>query len=130
MQTPILDNALITIKKMTDDLAGSLPLKNIQTYLKNLSSPRLEWPTLKIGNLVVPKPIVQGGMGVGLSLSGLASAVANAGGIGVIAANAIGMLEKDYFKDGKEANLRAFRREIRTARRNQTALLASILWLP
>ena len=37
-----------------------------------------------IGDLKVPVPIIQGGMGIGISLSGLASAVANMGGIGVI----------------------------------------------
>ena len=37
---------------------------------------------LRIGDLTAPLPIVQGGMGVGVSLSGLASAVANEGGIG------------------------------------------------
>ena len=41
-------------------------------------------PKLQIGDLTVEKPIIQGGMGVGISLSGLASAVANEGGIGVI----------------------------------------------
>ncbi|MCK4888501.1 MAG: nitronate monooxygenase, partial [Candidatus Aminicenantes bacterium] len=56
-------------------------------------------PPLKIGNLTAKIPIVQGGMGVGISLSGLASAVSRAGGIGVIAANAIGMIEPDYFKN-------------------------------
>ena len=35
--------------------------------------------TLKIGNLSIQVPIIQGGMGVGISLSGLASAVANEG---------------------------------------------------
>ena len=39
---------------------------------------------LNIGNLSISVPIVQGGMGVGISLSGLASAVANEGGVGVI----------------------------------------------
>jgi len=39
---------------------------------------------LRIGNLVVAVPVVQGGMGVGISLSGMAAAVANEGGIGVI----------------------------------------------
>ncbi len=34
-------------------------------------------------------PIMQGGMGVGISLSGLASAVANAGGIGIISGTGI-----------------------------------------
>jgi len=37
-----------------------------------------------IGNIEIKTPIIQGGMGVGISLSGLASAVANEGGIGVI----------------------------------------------
>ncbi|HBE79789.1 MAG TPA: nitronate monooxygenase, partial [Firmicutes bacterium] len=40
---------------------------------------------LNIGDFTTKLPIIQGGMGVGVSLSGLASAVANAGGIGVIA---------------------------------------------
>ena len=39
---------------------------------------------LKIDDISVKVPILQGGMGVGVSLSGLASAVTNAGGIGVI----------------------------------------------
>lgn len=37
-----------------------------------------------IGDLKIPVPIIQGGMGIGISLSGLASAVANMGGVGVI----------------------------------------------
>ncbi len=74
---------------------------------------------LQIGNLKVSLPIIQGGMGVAISLSGLASAVANAGGIGVISAVAIGMTEPDYMKNYKEANKRALRKEIRKAR-NQT----------
>jgi nitronate monooxygenase len=32
---------------------------------------------LRIGNLTIAVPIIQGGMGVGISLSGLAAAVAN-----------------------------------------------------
>ncbi len=71
---------------------------------------------LKIGNLEVPVPIVQGGMGVGVSLSGLASAVANQGGIGVISAVAIGLLDNDNRKHIKEKNKSAFRNEIRKAR--------------
>ena len=53
-------------------------------------------PKLTIGNRSASLPIIQGGMGVGISLSGLASAVAVQGGIGVIAANGIGMIEPDY----------------------------------
>lgn len=73
-------------------------------------------PSLKIGELEAKIPIIQGGMGVGVSLSGLASAVANEGGIGVIAIAAIGMLEPDFSTNFKEANKRALRKEIRNAR--------------
>ena len=55
-------------------------------------------------------------MGVAISLSGLASAVANAGGIGVIAAAGIGMKEPDFKTNFLEANRRALRHEIRRAR--------------
>jgi len=73
-------------------------------------------PKLQIGDLESSIPIVQGGMGVGISLAGLASAVANEGGIGVISAAGIGMLEPDFNKNFKEANKRALRREIKKAR--------------
>jgi NAD(P)H-dependent flavin oxidoreductase YrpB (nitropropane dioxygenase family) len=73
-------------------------------------------PKLRIGDLEANIPIVQGGMGVGISLSGLASAVANEGGIGVISAAGIGMLEPDFNRNFKEANKRALRREIKKAR--------------
>jgi nitronate monooxygenase len=75
-----------------------------------------EMKCLVIGDIVAKIPIVQGGMGVGISLSGLAAAVANAGGVGVIAGAGIGLLEPDGFKDFLGANIRALQREIRTAR--------------
>jgi len=71
---------------------------------------------LKIGNLTVKVPIIQGGMGVAISLSGLASAVANEGGIGVISAVGIGMSEPDYIKNFRNANKRALRKEIKKTR--------------
>lgn len=71
---------------------------------------------LIIGDKVAPLPIVQGGMGVGVSLAGLASAVANQGGVGVIASAGIGMNEPDFFTNFLEANDRALRREIRKAK--------------
>ena len=76
----------------------------------------MPFPSLKIGNLTAKVPVVQGGMGVGISLSGLASAVANQGGIGVIAGAMIGMKEPDVAKNPLEANLRALRNEIIKAR--------------
>ncbi len=78
---------------------------------------------LRIGNLEANIPIIQGGMGVGISLSGLASAVANEGGIGVISATGIGMLEPDFNSNFKEANERALRREIKMARAMTTGIL-------
>jgi nitronate monooxygenase len=71
---------------------------------------------LKFGDLTAKLPIIQGGMGVGVSLSGLASAVANEGGVGVIAAAAIGMFEPDFSNDFLQANINALRREVRKAR--------------
>ncbi len=69
-----------------------------------------------IGDLKINKPVVQGGMGVGVSLSRLAAAVANEGGIGVIASVGAGLLEDDFKSDYQEANIRALRNEIRKAR--------------
>ena len=70
----------------------------------------------QIGDLKIKLPVIQGGMGVAISLSGLASAVANEGGVGVISAVAIGMLEPDYVKNFREANKSALRKEIRKAK--------------
>jgi nitronate monooxygenase len=78
---------------------------------------------LKIGDLTTKLPIIQGGMGVGVSLSGLASAVANSGGIGVIATAGIGMLEPDFAGDFLGANIRALRNEIRKARKMSTGII-------
>jgi NAD(P)H-dependent flavin oxidoreductase YrpB (nitropropane dioxygenase family) len=80
-------------------------------------------PKMTIGNRTVPLPIIQGGMGVGISLANLASAVADQGGMGVIAANGIGMIEPDYYDDGRAANIKALRSEIRRARSKTSGLI-------
>lgn len=71
---------------------------------------------LNIGNLSIPVPIIQGGMGVGISLSGLASAVANEGGVGVISAAGLGLLYKNLSKNYLEANMLGLKEELRKAR--------------
>lgn len=71
---------------------------------------------LKIGDLIAKVPIVQGGMGVGVSLSKLASAVANEGGIGIISAVQIGFKERDFKTNNDAANVRGLIKEIRKAR--------------
>ena len=62
-------------------------------------------------------------MGVGISLSGLASAVATAGAIGVIATAGIGQFESDWRTNYNEANKRALRREIAAARANTDGII-------
>lgn len=84
----------------------------------------MELKELKIGNLVAKIPIVQGGMGIGVSLSGLAAAVANEGGIGTISAAQIGFREPDFSTNPIEANLRAIGKEIKKARENTKGIIA------
>lgn len=76
----------------------------------------MNFEPLKIGNLVSKLPIIQGGMGVGVSLSSLASAVTNAGGIGVISAAQIGFKELDFESNPLGANLRALKKHIKIAK--------------
>lgn len=71
---------------------------------------------LKIGNLLAKVPIVQGGMGVGISLSGLASAVANAGGVGVISSAGLGVIYNEFSKNFNEASIFGLKEELRKAR--------------
>ena len=71
---------------------------------------------LKIGNLVAKHPVIQGGMGVGVSLSSLAGAVAKAGGIGIISTAQIGFKDQDFGKNPMAANLRAIHSELKKAR--------------
>lgn len=71
---------------------------------------------IKINNKELKRPIFQGGMGVGVSLSGLAGAVAKAGGAGTISAAQIGFRDPDFDKDPFQANLRAIKSEFQKAR--------------
>ena len=71
---------------------------------------------LKIGNLTPAIPIVQGGMGVGISLNGLASAVANEGGIGVISAAGLGLLYRKLSANMQEAAILGLKTELEKAR--------------
>ena len=70
---------------------------------------------LKIGNLTASLPIIQGGMGVGISLSSLAGAVAKAGGVGIISTAQIGFRDPDFYKNAQEANLKAMETELKKA---------------
>lgn len=72
---------------------------------------------LKIGSLTVERPIIQGGMGVGISLGNLAGAVAKEGGIGIISSAQIGYREPDFDRDPVAANIRAIKKEYEKARK-------------
>lgn len=71
---------------------------------------------LIIGDLIAKIPIIQGGMGVGVSLSNLAGNVAKHGGIGVISAAHPGYMEDDFEKNTLEANLRGLHKHIKKAK--------------
>ncbi len=70
---------------------------------------------LKLGELVIPAPIFQGGMGIGISMARLAGAVAAQGGVGVISAAQPGFNEPDFHEAPVAANTRALQRNIREA---------------
>jgi len=78
---------------------------------------------LKIGGLTIPVPIIQGGMGVGISLSGLAIAVANEGGVGVISAAGLGLVHRNLAIDYLAANIEGLKQEIRNAREKTKGII-------
>ncbi len=71
---------------------------------------------LKIGERIAQKSILQGGMGVGVSLGNLAGAVSKCGGVGMISAAQIGFREPDFDENTEEANVRAMHQEYEKAR--------------
>ena len=71
---------------------------------------------LRIGNKVARLPIIQGGMGVGVSRGRLAGAVAKEGGIGIISTAQIGYDLEGFDKDQEGCNLRAIREHIAMAK--------------
>ncbi len=78
---------------------------------------------LNIGGLKIKLPIIQGGMGVGVSLSGLASAVANEGGVGVISPAGIGFLYKDHSSDYLKNCIFGLTEEIRKTREKTQGII-------
>jgi len=79
--------------------------------------------SLKIGNLTARRPIIQGGMGVGISLSGLASAVANEGGVGVISCAGLGLIYRHTSTDYMEACIIGLKEEIRKAKEKTSGII-------
>lgn len=72
---------------------------------------------MKLGNRELALPLVQGGMGVGVSMGGLAGAVAAQGAMGTLSTADAGWNEPDFAAHPQQANLRALRREVQRAKR-------------
>lgn len=81
----------------------------ISTYTSKLKQ-------LQIGDLIAKIPIIQGGMGVGISRSHLAGAVAKEGGVGIISTAQIGYDEEGFENDQAGCNLKAIKKHIRKAK--------------
>lgn len=77
---------------------------------------KMKIPSLKIGDLEISPPIVQGGMGVRVSKANLAAAVANEGCVGVIAAVGLGRFEDHPGSEFVRVNEHALRTELRKAK--------------
>ena len=71
---------------------------------------------LIIGDLIIKTPVIQGGMGIGISRENLASAVSNAGGLGVISGINIGYDEEGFNKDPLSTNLKSLKKHIQKAK--------------
>ena len=67
----------------------------------------MEIQPLKIGTKTAKVPVIQGGMGVGISLGNLAGAVAKEGGIGIISAAQPGFREEDFVKESIKSELKS-----------------------
>ena len=78
---------------------------------------------LTIGDLVAKYPIIQGGMGVGVSLSGLAAAVANEGGVGVISAAGLGLYYMQEANNYIDACIYGLKQELIRAREKTKGII-------
>lgn len=94
-----------------------------EEYIKQETIVINKLPELKIGELTARLPIIQGAMGIGVSLSGLAAAVANAGGIGTISGVQTGFKEPDFVTNNLEANRRTIIAQIRRARELSSGII-------
>lgn len=72
--------------------------------------------SVQIGNLTLERPIIQGGMGIGVSRHRLAGAVAQEGGMGVISTAQIGYDDPDFHTEPEATNLRVLPQEIMRAK--------------
>lgn len=69
----------------------------------------MKFPELRIGHMIPKIPVIQGGMGVDISLSDLSSAVAKAGGIGIISGTGITIDEmRSHIRRAKQKSAKGY----------------------
>lgn len=76
----------------------------------------MKLPSLQIGDLTLPVPIIQGGMGIGVSLARLAGNVAKNGGMGIISTAQIGYQEPLFERSPLRANMQAIKDQFDAAK--------------
>lgn len=86
----------------------------------------MEFHELKIGRKTAGIPIIQGGMGVGVSRSRLAGAVAKEGGVGIISTAQIGYDEPDFETDSYSCNIRAIEKHVKLAKQRANGGLVGV----
>lgn len=86
----------------------------------------MKFHELKIGNKTARIPIIQGGMGVGVSRSRLAGAVAGEGGVGMISSAQIGYDEPDFETDVRGCNIRAIEKHVKLAKQQADGGLVGV----
>lgn len=97
---------LLVLSLISNEMCFTLSSRNFRNRMKSFF----------IGNLEVKLPVIQGGMGIGVSLSGLASAVANKGGIGVISCAGLSLIYHKLPGDFLSKNILGLKEEIKKAR--------------
>lgn len=96
--------------------SNNIYYRNEDWFNMDLSANKYKLPELHIGNKTARLPIIQGGMGVGVSLSSLAGAVAKEGGVGIISTAQIGYDDDAFEYDQAGCNLAAIKKHIRKAK--------------
>ena len=96
--------------------SNNIYYRNEDWFNMDLSVNKYKLPELHIGNKTARLPIIQGGMGVGVSLSSLAGAVAKEGGVGIISTAQIGYDDDAFEYDQASCNLAAIKKHIHKAK--------------
>jgi len=102
---------------------ATIPLIYCFTTIKTPKKTNLviQLKALSISGLTIPVPIIQGGMGLGISMSGLAAAVANEGGVGVISAAGLGLVHRNSALNFIEANIEGLKKKFNLPEKKQRA---------